>query len=49
MIPNEPIDENLTLLGPRAAGAPERLLGILLVMLSVQMALDGLGADMKAS
>ncbi len=32
------------LLGPRGALALERLMGILLVMLSVQMVLDGLGA-----
>ena len=31
-------------LGPRGAVAVERLMGILLVMLSVQMVLDGLGA-----
>jgi len=31
-------------LGPRGAMAVERLMGILLVMLSVQMVLDGLGA-----
>jgi multiple antibiotic resistance protein len=32
------------LLGPRGALALERLMGILLVMLSVQMVLDGVGA-----
>jgi multiple antibiotic resistance protein len=37
------------LLGPRGAMAVERLMGILLVMLSVQMVLDGLGAYMKAA
>ena len=31
-------------LGPRGAVAVERLMGILLVMLSVQMVLDGIGA-----
>ena len=31
-------------LGPRGAAAVERLMGILLVMLSVQMVLDGVGA-----
>ena len=36
-------------LGPRGAVALERLMGILLVMLSVQMVLDGLGAYMKAA
>ena len=36
------------LLGPRGAMAVERLMGILLVMLSVQMVLDGLGAYMTS-
>ncbi len=31
-------------LGPRGAAAVERLMGILLVMLSVQMVLDDVGA-----
>ncbi len=31
-------------LGPRGAVAVERLMGILLVMLSVQMVLDGIGS-----
>jgi len=35
-------------LGPRGAVALERLMGILLVMLSVQMVLNGLSAYMKA-
>ena len=36
-------------LGPRGAVALERLMGILLVMLSVQMVLNGLSAYMKAA
>jgi multiple antibiotic resistance protein len=36
------------LLGPRGTQALERLMGILLVMLSVQMVLDGVGAYLKA-
>jgi multiple antibiotic resistance protein len=36
------------LLGPRGTLALERLMGILLVMLSVQMVLDGLGAYMTS-
>lgn len=35
-------------LGPRGATALERLMGILLVMLSVQMVLDGVGAYLRA-
>lgn len=35
-------------LGPRGATALERLMGILLVMLSVQMVLDGVGAYMAS-
>ena len=37
------------LLGPRGAMAVERLMGILLVMLSVQMVLNGLSAYMKTA
>jgi multiple antibiotic resistance protein len=36
-------------LGPRGAVAVERLMGILLVMVSVQMVLNGLSAYMKAA
>jgi len=36
-------------LGPRGAVALERLMGILLVMLSVQMVLNGLSAYMKTA
>jgi multiple antibiotic resistance protein len=38
-----------TFLGPRGAVALERLMGILLVMVSVQMVLNGLSAYMKAA
>jgi len=37
-----------TFLGPRGAVALERLMGILLVMLSVQMVLDGVAAYLSS-